>query len=261
MASGVVGDGDGDGAAGVWAAVLAWLASEWAPLVLGAAVVLCAIVYARFCAGKRLHYADAKYWDQRYLLSSKHSIDNYEWYSMDDALVDETLAIVRGVAGQSKVPIKILELGCGQSRLGQQLVDAGFLSVTCTDFSPVVIAQRRKEQEGTKSAYGARPVAYLCADAANMPMFDDGHFDVVVEKATLDSMTFGTPEHMRVVARELCRVLRPGGVLVSVSNAPPEMWLRHWNCADWIVDSTKGLVRVVNGQAINVYVHTVRRIE
>lgn len=246
---------------GVWQVVAEVGGSEWTPLLLCAAVLLCALAYARFCAGRRLHYADALYWDKRYALSAKHAVEGYEWYTMDESLASETIAVVRSVADSSQVPIKILEPGCGQSRLGQQLVDAGFLSVTCTDFSPVVVAQRRKEQEKAASSYGGRPVAYLCADAARMPMFEDGMFDVVVEKATLDSMTFGSAERMRAVTRELCRVLRPGGVLVSISNAPPPLWLKHWNSPSWMIERTRGLVRSVNGQAINVYVHTVRRLE
>lgn len=61
---------------------------------------------------------------------------------MDDSLVSEILEKSASLGKPSK--LRVLELGCGQSVLGEKLASKGF-PVLCTDFSWVCIQQRKSE--------------------------------------------------------------------------------------------------------------------
>eukprot|EP00966_Prymnesium_polylepis_P142229 3284359-Prymnesium_polylepis.1 len=54
--------------------------------------------------------------------------------------------------------------------------------------------------------------------------FEDGSFNAVIDKATLDSILCGEggAESGARLLSEVARVLKPGGVFVLLSNAPPK---------------------------------------
>ena len=74
--------------------------------------------------------------------------------------------------------------------------------------------------------------------------FADSHFDAIIDKGTLDSIlvrihslpsinsfkcgenSYTNGENMQL---ELCRVLKPGGVLITISYATPEHRLGYFN--------------------------------
>lgn len=69
----------------------------------------------------------------------------------------------------------------------------------------------------------AREVAYEVADCRALP-YRDAEFDAVIDKGTLDTMMQAdAPEPPREMLIEACRVLRPGGVFLSVSYGDAEM--------------------------------------
>jgi ubiquinone/menaquinone biosynthesis C-methylase UbiE len=88
-----------------------------------------------------------------------------------------------------------------------------FADVLCTDYVPDLLghAEARAQTEGL-------PIRTQVADAQALP-FPDGSFDVVVS-------TFGAmfAPDQETTARELLRVLRPGGRL-GMANWTPDSWI------------------------------------
>lgn len=97
----------------------------------------------------------------------------------------------------------VVDLGCGTGNLTRllagRLPDA--VRIVAADFSAGMLDQARAKLDGV------RPVEWLHADAAALPL-EDAETDVVI--------CFSAWPHFpdpRAVAQELHRVLRPGGVL------------------------------------------------
>jgi SAM-dependent methyltransferase len=96
---------------------------------------------------------------------------------------------------------KWLDVGCGAGAVAMRAARAG-ADVTGADLSDVMIetARRRAQEEGLD-------IAYDVGDAEKLP-YDDASFDVVSSSVG----AFLAPDHA-AVARELTRVVRPGGRL------------------------------------------------
>jgi SAM-dependent methyltransferase len=92
-----------------------------------------------------------------------------------------------------------LDVGCGAGAVSMRAARAG-ADVTGIDLSEVMIetARRRAAEQGLA-------IAYEVGDAENLPVAD-GSFDVVSSSVGL----IFAPDHS-AVARELARVVRPGG--------------------------------------------------
>jgi len=101
-------------------------------------------------------------------------------------------------------PSTVVELGCGTGRLAEFAVSCGYQWIG-VDRSPAMIRQARKR----KRADGPH---FLCADARQLPL-RAASADAVV--ATFPSPYILMPE----TAREIRRVLRPGGRVVVVLTA------------------------------------------
>ena len=89
-------------------------------------------------------------------------------------------------------------------------------------------------------------VTLLCRDARALDEAWTGAFDAILEKGCLDALYLSddTDGYVRKAADELRRVLKPGGIFVSVSGVVPAD-LRREICStetyDWIRDGTEDL--------------------
>lgn len=78
---------------------------------------------------------------------------------------------------------RVLVLGCGNSRLSEQLAElSGFACVVSTDVAPSVL-QRMAQRTRATSA-----LDWLCADMMMLP-FARGAFDLVIEKGVFDCIS------------------------------------------------------------------------
>jgi SAM-dependent methyltransferase len=103
----------------------------------------------------------------------------------------------------------VLELGCGAGELSAELLRRG-ATLTAVDLSPgMVELARSRAPEGT----------FLVAPAEETGL-PDGSFDLVVGKAVLHHVD------VAVAAREVHRVLRPGGRAVFFENQDRNPLLR-----------------------------------
>jgi SAM-dependent methyltransferase len=99
---------------------------------------------------------------------------------------------------------RMLEIGCGDGRVLEQLIALGA--------NPQLIAGVDLLEERVEAARRRLPEAELrVADARSLP-YPDESFDVVLAFTVFSSIL--ELEIARQVAREMCRVIKPGGVVV-----------------------------------------------
>lgn len=106
-------------------------------------------------------------------------------------------------AALEQQPTAVLEVGCGEGELAEQIAAAAGINVVAVDLSPRMV-----------EVTAARGVDARIADVQALP-FADASFDVVVAVW----MLYHVPDLDRGLG-EIVRVLRPGGVLVAGTNAP-----------------------------------------
>lgn len=114
-----------------------------------------------------------EYWEERFAKE-----EEYEWlakWSSVSELLEEILP-----PKESKP--KILVVGCGNSEFSADLYDAGWLDVTSIDFSEVVIQNMQEHNAGRSG------MKWLVMDMLTLEGFDDGCFDVVLDKAAMDAL-------------------------------------------------------------------------
>jgi SAM-dependent methyltransferase len=185
-------------------------------LVLGGVMLLVLLVpLAKKLTSPKPDYGQLSFWERRYRMHP----DAYEWF------VDYATIAGAGFLTESMLEIdelKFLEVGCGNSTLSEQMWEASGkkADITAIDFSDTCI-------DLMKMNFPLRADKYLCMDGRDME-FKEGSFDVVVDKGTLDALTASKTEaaihNGRRVAKEIARVVKPGGTFVTISCTAPTKW-------------------------------------
>ena len=111
-------------------------------------------------------------------------------------------------------PQRLLEVGGGEGELAERIVKELGVEVVGVDQSEAMVAEQR-----------ARGIDARVGDVQDLP-FEDGEFDLAVAAW----MLYHVPDLDRGVA-ELSRVLKPGGVLVAVTNSVEHLQ-ELWNLAE-----------------------------
>ena len=114
---------------------------------------------------------------------------------------------------------KILNIGCGNSKLSEDLSEEGYEDITNIDFSTKVInimEQTYKEK--------FPKMQFKVVDVLDMKEFQNGTFNTVLDKGTLDCILCGdcsVPNAAKMMA-EVFRVLAPGGHYMVITYGDPE---------------------------------------
>lgn len=197
-------------------------------------------------------YGEPQYWNTRY--HDKNT--QFDWY-----LTYRNPRVRDLLRKQFKdAESKILQIGCGNSRLAEQLHEDGFKHVTSVDISEVVIAQM-------KERCASKPELVFDHQDVRKLDFNSEYFDVAIDKGTMDSLLCGEDSFTNVheMLKEVSRVLVPGGVFVVVSYGLPTSRLVHlekpefnWTAEHFEIDKEIGAED--KGTSYHVYVLTKKRI-
>jgi len=114
-------------------------------------------------------------------------------------------------------------VGCGSSRLTEEMYASEFTSIANIDFSETVIRQMQ-ERHSEKTT-----LTWEVMDVSEKLSFPDASFDVCVDKGCLDSILCGDSSTVKVADSiyNVLRVLKPTGIFVIMSHWPPEKWLGY----------------------------------
>ena len=164
------------------------------------------------------------YWEQRYTQRP----EQYDWYQRWPGLKDTLQKFIQQ-------DHNILMVGSGNSHLSEEMYEEGYHQITNIDISTVVVkAMKAKYQD-------KQGMTYQHMDARAMD-FQDGAFNVVVDKALMDSLSCGegASHNVKQALTEISRVLRANGVYVAISHGHPKCRLPYLqldpNVYGWIVD-------------------------
>jgi len=139
---------------------------------------------------------------------------SFSWYTGWDDLQPFVEELVPDKSSKMLVP------GVGNDGALVGMYDSGFTHLTAFDYAPQGVACIEKLMD-----YRKKGVQLLVADARDLP-FDDNTYDAALDKGTLDAIYLSggknkdrSQKHLQMANDELARVIRPGGVVVSVSAA------------------------------------------
>lgn len=156
-------------------------------------------------------YGKPEYWEERYTRDP----EPFDWYQRWAGLKDTLLEYVQ-------TNHTILMLGAGNSRLSEEMYEEGFHNITNIDIS-LVVTKAMQEKYRDKTG-----MTYQQMDCRAME-FQDGIFNVVVDKATLDSVLCGegSTHNAQKMLQEVSRTLSPNGVYIAISHGQPSYRLTY----------------------------------
>ena len=162
-------------------------------------------------------YSKQEYWEERYTQEK-----SYEWFN---SRYEE---ILKGFESKMKdsdpSKLKILHLGCGNSSLGPDLYKRGFKNIVNLDYSSIVI-----ENMSAQYSQEMPEMTWVAMDVRDLK-FDDCSFDVVIDKAVMD--TFQTNKESETLDEDIdklllesSRVLKKGGKFFQITWEVPHLRL------------------------------------
>ncbi|KRX10497.1 hypothetical protein PPERSA_01509 [Pseudocohnilembus persalinus] len=172
-------------------------------------------------------YGKSEYWEERYTRDP----EPFDWYQRLTGIKDLLLSQQEPFLTPESA---ILNIGCGNSRLSEELFDEGYQNIYNIDISAVCIKamQEKYKDKGPNFQYSQM-------DVRDMSAFKAGQFDCVIDKGTLDSVLCGdsSTSNVQKMLNEIHRVLTPNGVYFVVSYGQPEHRLLYLDKLeyDWTV--------------------------
>lgn len=178
--------------------------------------------------------ATAEYWDD-YYRQSPHT--TFDWYLPNRLTLHRITTQLRSLAHTHNLTphsLHLLQVGCGSSALTAELVAAGYTQLTNIDFSPNIVHTLQTQQQSNHATAYPSTVTFHCMDARSLTL-PAGTFHFVLDKGTLDCCALSTDCECESECEEgcvgevgwsvsggrmldeVCRVLRPGGVLMCFS--------------------------------------------
>ena len=115
-------------------------------------------------------YAKKEYWNERF----NQTNTNFDWYADWDQLSKYFIPILSHES-------KILMVGCGNSKLSEQMYLSNYKNIINIDISDIVIEKMKKQYPEMK---------WQEMDATKMS-FENNLFDCVIDKGTLDAIMCG----------------------------------------------------------------------
>ena len=184
-------------------------------------------------SGARSMFGTKEYWDETYAGRGDFPADCYSWYYGWDVLNKH---IKHFIPNKTK---RILVPGVGNDSLLVDLVQAGYRNLVGQDYSEHAV---ERQEDLMFQVDGAEEVSMLQGDVTNLPDDWTASFDAVIEKGLLDAVYLSGDGNVEKATAELFRVLKPGGVFVSVSGVVPEDLRRQLATKmEWLRDGTDDL--------------------
>lgn len=160
------------------------------------------------------NYGEADYWENRYKNPDDSTFDWLEDYtSLKDMISNLNIPKKTGT---------ILNLGCGNSELCEEMYDDGYLNIINIDISQNVIDYMKKRNLSRDK------MSFLKMDVRDLKI-EDNSIDFAVDKSTIDALLCGNNsfQNVALMLKEVQRVLKVGGYYMIISYGAPESRVFH----------------------------------
>ncbi len=166
------------------------------------------------------HYGKIEYWEERYLKRN----DQFDWYQTYPDLKEI-------LSNHISKNAKILNVGCGNSRLSESMYEDGYENIINIDFSNKVIQYMDEKCRGKYPK-----MIFKVLDACEMKDFDSGQFNIVLDKGTLDSILCSENplQNSQKMISEVYRVLNHDGKYICISFGDSEHRMKFFKSQNWI---------------------------
>ena len=152
------------------------------------------------------HFGKGVFWEEKYAKNTDH----FEWYHAYRMIKDVITQYTKDIPGA-----KVLNVGCGTSKLPEDMYNDGFRNIVSVDSSEDCIRIM-------KSKYNEKmPKTFIFMKMNLFHLnFGNGIFSHVVDKGTFDSIASGTrsTENLHRYLAEIDRVMQENGIYFCLSH-------------------------------------------
>jgi len=190
-----------------------------------------------------------QYWNDMYVGMGDFPQEEYSWYYGWEVIKPYFMKHVDPAKKTSNMSSinqqqpRVLIPGIGNDPILLDLLREGYRDLTAFDYTENAIS--RQEDLLTYTSDGSEYVSLRVMDARKLDDdWSNEKFDAILEKGALDAIYLSGNGNVEKAASELKRVLRSGGIFLSVSGVIPEELRRDlfktddW---DWIRDGSDDL--------------------
>ena len=170
------------------------------------------------------------YWNAVY-----ENQESFSWYSAWQELEPFVRELIPNESAHVLIP------GMGNDEAIVDMYNAGYRNITAFDYAEAGVERARKLL-GTKTLrenVQTPGVTILVADARDLP-FEDGFFNAILDKGTLDAIYLSggrdkelAAKHLEMAVSEMARVIKEGGVIASLSAACVDSVQRSFETKEW----------------------------
>lgn len=177
------------------------------------------------------------YWTARYEKYNATTFDWYETYTQLRVIILKDVLFIypllancvseqhqQNLIYEDSQYVEVLDVGCGNSALLEQMYDRDrFKKLIGIDLCKVVIEQMTERNAKVRPELKFREMDCLRLD------FAERSFDLVIDKATLDTLLCGENPYLTVARylKEVQRVLRVGGKFLLISTGDKAKRMMH----------------------------------
>ncbi|KAL5536865.1 hypothetical protein ACEPAF_688 [Sanghuangporus sanghuang] len=168
-------------------------------------------------------YGTLEYWNERYRKEANGT--TFDWFK---SYSDISHIVREAIPDKAS---KILILGCGNSKLSEEMYDDGYHNIVNVDYSSIVIEQMREKYRVSRPT-----LEWHVMDVRDL-QFEDYSFDVAIDKGTMDAMmtskgdVWDPPEEIMEnctrEVNEVTRILRRGGAFLYITFGQPHFRRRY----------------------------------
>jgi SAM-dependent methyltransferase len=173
------------------------------------------------------------YWDDVYSGRGDFPSEEYSWYYGWEGYQNYVRQYVPDKTCEILIP------GIGNDPILLDLLQSGYTQLTATDYSEHAI---ERQVDLVSYEYSEDAVDMHCMDARQMDPDWTHRFDAILEKGALDAIYLSGDGNLELAVKELERILKPNGVIVSVSGViPAELRRQVFRDWEWLRDGTDDL--------------------
>jgi SAM-dependent methyltransferase len=183
----------------------------------------------------RSAFGTKEYWDDVYAGRGDFPADEYSWYYGWETLGTHVKEYIPDLQSNLLIP------GIGNDPILNDLIKAKYMRLTAMDYSEHAVERQQDILSYNKSPKAAS-VQVSQGDVRRLPSEWSGQFDAVVEKGVLDAVYLSGDGNVEQAVENLHRILRPGGIFLSVSGVvPPELRSSLFEGWTWLRDGSDDL--------------------